>query len=208
MTKRTLMMGYRLVFGLLTLFAIGYQFVYLAQLGLLNPVNFFSYFTNLSNIFACLVFLIGAYYLARRREPSRRDDIIRGSSVVAMVIVGIVYGILLRDIDLGHLQPWVNVVIHYLMPVAVALDWGLLPPRNTLTLRQLGYWLIYPLIFLAYTLVRGPFAKFYPYPFLDPGSPTTGGYGGVALYCLAIFATFLLVSWLAITLGNRLERTI
>jgi hypothetical protein len=38
-----------------------------------------------------------------------------------------------------------------------------------------------------------------------------GGYGGVFLYCLAIFALFalfLLVSWLLILLANRLRRNV
>src|SRR5690349_12913018 len=109
MTKRTLLIVARFFFGLLTLIAIGYQLVYLAQRGVLNVVNFFSYFTNLSNLFASVIFIVGAIFLLQRREPSPAQDLIRGASVVAMVIVFIVYGVLLRDIDLGNLQPWVNV---------------------------------------------------------------------------------------------------
>jgi len=45
-----------------------------------------------------------------------------------MAIVGIVYGILLRDEDLGALLPWINVVLHYVMPVVVVLDWLYQPP--------------------------------------------------------------------------------
>ena len=108
MKSRTALSAVRLFIGLLTLVAIGYQFVYLAQLGVLNGVNFFSYFTNLSNIFASIVFIAGVIFLLQRREPTPAQDLIRGASVVAMAIVFIVYGILLRHIDLGALQPWVN----------------------------------------------------------------------------------------------------
>jgi hypothetical protein len=148
MTKRTLLIAGRLFFGLLTLFAIGYQLVYLARLGVLNVVNFFSYFTNLSNICASVVFLVGAVFLLQRREPSPAQDLIRGASVVAMVIVFIVYGLLLRDVDLGKLLPWVNVIIHYVFPLVVLADWLYQPPISTLRFGQTGYWLIY--------LIRAP----------------------------------------------------
>jgi hypothetical protein len=117
-----------------------------------------------------------------------------------MVIVFIVYGVLLRDICLGNLQPWVNTVIHYIFPLVVLADWLYQPPKSTLRFGQMGYWLIYPLIYLVYTLIRGASVGFYPYPFLNPA--TAGGYGGVALYCVAIFAAFLIVGAGLIALGN------
>jgi hypothetical protein len=116
------------------------------------------------------------------------------------VIVFIVYGLLLRNIDLGNLQPWVNTVIHYIFPLVVLADWLYQPPRSTLRFGQMGYWLIYPLIYLVYTLIRGAIVGFYPYPFLNPA--TAGGYGGVALYCVAIFVAFLIVGAGLIALGN------
>ncbi len=204
--KRNLLIVGRLSFGLLTLIAIGVQLSVHIGHGF-NVVNFFSYFTNLSNIFASIVFVLGAIYLMQRREPTATDDLIRGASVVAMAIVGIVFSILLRSDDLGSLLPWVNTIVHYIMPVVVVADWLYQPPQSKLSVRQLGYWLIYPLLYLLYSLIRGAIVGFYPYPFLNPASAVTGGgYGGVALYCVAIFAAFLLVGWALIALANTLNR--
>lgn len=207
MSKCGILIIGRLFFGLLTLVAVGTQLVVHIQ-HRFDVVNFFSYFTNLSNIFAAVVFLIGALALLQRREPAATptEDLVRGASAVAMAIVGTVYGILLRNEDLGALLPWVNVVLHYLMPVAVVADWLYQPPQSKLSLRQIGYWLIYPLLFLVYTLVRGAIAGWYPYPFLNPDR--VAGYGGVALYGLAIFVAFLAVGWLLIALGNMLKRNV
>jgi hypothetical protein len=47
-----------------------------------DVVNFFGYFTNLSNIFAAVVFLIGAAFLIQQREPTQTQEIVRGASVV------------------------------------------------------------------------------------------------------------------------------
>lgn len=205
MVKRNVLVGYRLFFGLLALIAIGTQLTIQIQNGF-SVLNFFSYFTNLSNIFAALVLLISAGYMLCQRQPSVIDDIIRGTSVVCMAIVGIVFSVLLRDVDLGHLLPWVNVVLHYIMPVVVVLDWLYQPPKSKLVSRQIKYWLIFPAIYLVYSLVRGAATDFYAYPFFNPAG--SGGYGGVALYCLAILAVFFCVSWLLMTLGNSLKRNI
>jgi len=205
MTKRSILIGVRLFFGLLTLAAIITQLITHIQ-HRFDVVNFFGYFTNLSNLFASVVFIVGAVYLLQGREPTPTEDIIRGASVAAMAVVGIVFSVLLSGDDLGGLLPWVNAVLHYIMPIVVVADWLYQPPGSTLSVRRLGYWLIYPLVYIVYTLIRGAIVGFYPYPFLNPAK--VGGYGGVFLYCLAIFALFLLVSWLLILLANRLRRNV
>lgn len=205
MSKRLVLVIGRVLFGLLTLVAVGAQLAVHIQ-HRFSVVNFFSYFTNLSNIIAALVFLAGAsILLLRGRDPSDVPafDLVRGASVVAMAIVGIVYGVLLRNEDLGSLIPWVNVIVHYVMPVVVVLDWLYQPPRTSIRPQQIGYWLVYPLLYLLYTLGRGAATGWYPYPFLNPSR--AGGYGAVALYCVAIFAAFLVVGWLLIGLGSLLK---
>ena len=186
MTRRSALIALRLILGLLTLTAIGKQLVIHIQLGF-SPLNFFSYFTNLSNVFAAIVFIVGASYIVRRREPSVSDDLIRGASVAGMAIVGFVFTALLRHEDLGSLLPWVNTVIHFVMPVAVVLDWLYQPPKTTLVLKQTLLWLTFPLLFLVYVLIRGSIVGWYPYPFLNPAK--VSGYGGVAVYCLGILVT-------------------
>lgn len=203
MSSRTALAAGRIFFGGLALVAIITQLVVHIQ-HRFDAVNFFSYFTNLSNIFAAIVLLIGAVYLLQRREPTRRDDLIRGASVVGMALVGIVFGALLRDVDLGTLLPWVNTVLHYVMPIVVVADWLYQTPKSTLAIADIRYWMVFTLIYLAYTLIRGAITSFYPYPFLNPAK--TGGYLGVALYCIAILVVFLIMGWLLITLANRLPR--
>jgi hypothetical protein len=205
MTKRGLLISGRLIFGLFTLIAVGYQLIVHKSYGF-DVVNFFSYFTNLSNIFAAIVLLIGAVFLVQGRIPTASQEVIRGASVVAMAIVGVVFSLLLRNEDLGTLVPWVNFVLHYLMPVVVIVDWLVQPPKTPIGARQIAYWLMYPLLFLVYTLIRGPQAKFYPYPFLNPAK--VGGYGGVALYSLAIFVLFLIFGGILAFLANRLPRAV
>ncbi len=204
-TQRTILIVARLFFGLLTLAAIVTQLSIQIQLGF-SIVNFFSYFTNLSNIFALVVLLLSAIFLIQRREATATFDLVRGASVVGMALVGIVFGVLLRDEDLGSLLPWVNIVLHYIMPVVMVLDWLYQPPKTRLTFAQTWVWLIFPALYLVYSLIRGSIVGFYPYPFFNPAK--VGGYGGVALYCVAILVAFLILIWLIMLLGNWRKRSI
>ena len=58
----------------------------------------------------------------------------------------------------------------------------------------------FPLLYLAYVLIRGAVVDWYPYPFLNPAR--VGGYGGVALHALGIAALFVVGGWLLFKLGN------
>jgi hypothetical protein len=89
--QRKFLITVRLFFGLLTLVAIGVELVIDIQGGH-SLVNFFSFFTDLSNIFAAIVLIIGAIHLIERRQLTVAGDIIRGSSVAYMALVGIVFG--------------------------------------------------------------------------------------------------------------------
>ena len=180
----------RLAFALLALAAVGVQLSIHVRSGF-DVVNFFSYFTNLSNIFAACVLLAAAFFGRTGRHASEHFTLLRGASVVAMAVVGIVFVAVLRDEDLGTLRPWVNIVLHYIMPLVVILDWVFAPPERVPSFRRSLLWLAFPALYLIYTLARGTAIGWYPYPFLNPKGAQ--GYGGVAVACAAITAVFLIV---------------
>lgn len=201
MVRRNLVIVLRLVLAALSLAGVVVQLVIAVQIHL-SIVSFFSYFTNLSNIFGSVVFIVGAIRLLRGVAPSAVDVAIRGASVVYLVFVGIVFNTLLLNADLGDLQPWVNVVHHMLMPLAVLVDWLVWPPRQRIAIRTAFAWMIFPAVYVVYCLIRGAIVGFYPYPFFNPAA--VGGYGGVALYCAAMLVAFVALAFLVRWLGNRL----
>lgn len=189
----------RVILAALALTAIGQQL--LLHIGAsYNTLNFFSFFTNLSNLFAAFVLLLSAF----SRSPGSGLGVVRYVSAVNMAVVCIVFVVLLRNVDLGALLPWVNVVLHYVMPVAVVLDFLLQPPGSRLKLRYLALALAYPAAYLVYVLLRGAVMGWYPYPFLIPAN--VGGYSGVAMYSVGIFVTFLVVGGALLAVGNRLSK--
>ncbi|HKX72883.1 MAG TPA: Pr6Pr family membrane protein [Candidatus Saccharimonadales bacterium] len=206
MDTRTFLIFSRLGLGSLALLAIIVQAVFLQTEGLLNPFNYLGYFTNISNIFASVVFIFSALYLVKHRKPSPRDDIIRGAATLYMAVTGLVYVTLLSGEDLGLLMPWVNIVTHIIMPVAVIADWLFQPPLSKITFKRALLWLIFPGVYLVYSLIRGSIVGWYPYPFLNPEK--VDGYGGVAVYCAAILVAFLALGWLLGKFGSMLKRRV
>ncbi len=110
--------------------------------------------------------LFGAFQLMAHRRPTALGDLFRGAAVTQMAVVGIVFAILLRDVDLGARRPWVNTVLHTVMPIAVVLEWRVAPPQTKLGFQQLLQVQIFPRPYVAYTLIRGAMTGWDPYPFL------------------------------------------
>ena len=205
MLKRNLVIAFRLILAALSLTGVVVQFIIAIQTNF-GIVNFFSYFTNLTNMIASTVFIISAIRLARGYETNTIDVAIRGGSVVYMVFVGIVFNTLLVGADLGDLEPWVNTVHHMVMPLAVIIDWVIWPPRSRVALKTAFLWMIFPVAYVTYSLIRGALVGFYAYPFFSPAA--NGGYGGVALYCGAMLIAFVLLALLVRGLANiRIKAT-
>ena len=205
MNKRLFLIGARLFFASLTIAAIVVQLMYSSQYVVsFNLTNFFSFFTILSNVFVSMVFVISAFYLAQGRKPRPAEDVLRGASVLYMAITGVVYSTLLAQNDVGLTLPWVNLQLHFIMPIVVVLDWLYQPQLSKLTVRKVLPWLFFPAAYLGYTLIRGPIVNWYPYPFLDPDKAS--GYGVVVLYCAGILAGFFVISYVLMKLGNMLRR--
>jgi len=182
--------------GVLTLVAIGAQLKTTADAGVLNPVNFFSYFTIQSNLIGAAVLL---YLAVRAGDRSARVDWWRGAASVYLTITFFVVIFLLSHTDVGLQLPWVDFVLHKLVPVVIVADYLIDPPRTRLSIRDGLLWLIFPLAWLGYTMIRGPIADWYPYPFLDPAD---GGYGPVAVTVVAILVAGAVVCAVFVWLAN------
>ena len=116
-----------------------------------------------------------------------------------MSITGIVFTLLLANTDVDTAIPWVNSVVHELMPLVMLADWLITPPATRLRLRHGLLWRSFPLVWIVYTIIRGAIVNLYPYPFLNPAN---GGYASVAVYCVVILIAMLVVGALAVVLAN------
>ncbi len=184
---------YRVMLGLLGLGGVITEIVVLSDRGTFTPSNFFSYFTILSNIAA------GLWLIWYGLSPGARSlpmQLMRGGVTLCMLMTGVIFAILLAPIEGSTLTAtmWDNIVLHYIMPVAVVVDWFLWRPKVRISRRQSLLWLAFPAVYVGYTLVRGEFIGRYPYPFLNAaehGYLQIGSTLAVLLISIALASVFL-----------------
>lgn len=182
--------------------------------------NFMSFFTIQSNVGALATSAIGAVLIWRalaRRERVADPHwfaMLLACVTTYMVITGIVYNTLLRGIPLpqGATVPWSNEILHVWVPIVMALDLLIAPGRRALPWRSVWIVVIYPIVWVIYTMVRGPLITspatgqpfWYPYPFLNPnnGALVPPGWAGVITYIVGIAIAIIAVGFLVVWVGR------
>lgn len=165
----------------------------------LRLLRFISYFTVDSNILV-LIMAITLLHNPTRDGPVWR--VIRLMAVAGISVTGIVHWFLLRP--LLNLTGWsyaADLLLHVVVPLLAVVGWALLGPRPRLTWRVVWYSLIYPVLWLLYTLGSAAVTGWYPYPFLDV---QVLGAGPVAIACLGVTVTVVVLSALLLLLDRRL----
>jgi hypothetical protein len=189
----------RAVSIVVVLAAIVAQAKVLADAGAFDATRFFAYFTIQSNLIGVAAF---SWLVARPAAPRTRNvERLRGAAAAYLTVTFLVVIVLLGGVDVQLQLPWVDVVLHKIFPIIVVADWLLDPPQVQLGLRDAAIWLVYPIVWVVLTLIRGEIdpAHWYPYPFLNPAN---GGYGQVAVTVVGVTIGFLAIAALYVWLGN------
>ena len=92
-------------------------------------------------------------------------------------------------------------MLHMVVPALAFAGWAIFGPRPRIDWREIRLAILWPLAWLAETLVVGGLSGWYPYPFLDHREPD--GTTGVVVSSLGITVFFLLLFWLARTFDQR-----
>ena len=156
--------------GLLALSALTLQYILLVQLtrdtiGVgLGTLRFITYFTILSNIAVALV----AFTAASARPGFFAQARVRGAVALYIGVTGSIYFFILRHLwQPQGAQWWADTALHYAVPLLYLSWWGLCAPHGVLRWHALPRWLLFPLAYLGWVLLRGAWVHEYPYPFLD-----------------------------------------
>ena len=177
--------------------AIGYQIVEKTLNNDMVPEEYFTYFTIITTILAVAVTAVGGVMALRLPVDTVRYTVARMSILTYAVVTAVVYNVLLRNIpDEGFVvSPWPGEIMHVWIPIVLVLDWLVSPGRPALRWTGLRIVVIFPLAWLALTLLRGAVTGWYPYPFLEPAT----GWVSVATYIVGIAAFIVALASLAIT---------
>jgi hypothetical protein len=163
-------------------------------------LNLVSYFTILSNLAVASSLTLALYWPASNLGRYCARPASQTAVALYIIVVGLVYNTVLRGLLVLSGWSWlVDNLLHVVVPVLYVGYWLSFAQRRVLAWRHLPGWLLFPAAYLAYSLLRGPVAHWYPYPFLDV--PTLG-YAHVLANSAAVLACFLLVG-AALVVVNR-----
>lgn len=186
-------------FAILCWITIIAQFVLILEARMTSVVEavfrFFTFFTILTNILVAIVFT--ALWVQPKNNFSffTRFNTISATAVYIFV-VGFVYNTVLRFIwEPKGLQRIVDEMLHLVIPVVFILYWFVSIQSNSIKWKSIWSWLIYPMVYLIVILIRGEFADYYPYPFVNV---LELGFGKVVLNSFLLTLFFAILSCVAI----------
>src|SRR5690554_3172078 len=113
-------------------------------------IRFFSFFTILTNSLVAGYFSYLSYHWIKR-QPITKNEFTRLTAITVYIsIVGLVYQVLLRHIwSPTGLQKVVDELLHSVVPVLVVIFWLISRKTGAMEYKQIGSWLIYPLVYLV-----------------------------------------------------------
>lgn len=164
-------------------------------------IRFFSFFTILTNSLEAVYFSKLSAELIFKKSDAKINFGVLTAITVYILIVGLVYQVILRHLwSPTGLQRVVDEMLHSLNPLLVLIFWIMNRKGNILQYKSLLTWLIFPLAYLVFVLLRGEISGFYPYPFLNV---TEIGLQQVIMNSLGMTAVFVLMSVLLIWISKR-----
>jgi len=154
---------------------------------LYRGLNVFAFFTIQSNL------LVAVSALLTSLQPDvdtllRR--VIRLTALVAISVTGVVYHAVLAGlVEMSRAAAFADLLVHTVVPLMAVLGWAAFGPRGRTDWRVVGLSVVFPVAWLAVTLVRGPLVGgFWPYPFVDVDEL---GWAQVLLNCGAVAMLFV-----------------
>ena len=167
-------------------------------------IRYFSYFTILTNFlvtFCCTIVLLKpssrwGHFFSRQKTLT--------AITVYILVVGLIYNLVLRFIwNPQGLQKIIDELLHSVIPFLFLLFWIFFVKKSYMKWNAFFPWLIYPLIYLVFILIRGAFSGFYPYPFVEV---TKLGYKKTLFNSLGITILFVVLFLVFIAVGNFFAR--
>ncbi len=164
--------------------------------------RFVCYFTIQSNVLVAL----SCWPLVRDPAYDGRGwRVLRTAAVVGITITGVVHFVLLRPLlDLDGADRAADTLLHVVVPLVAVAGWAVVGPRPRTGWREVGLALLWPVGWLVFILAVRAGTGWVPYPFLDPAEQ--GGWGAVALTCVAVTVLFLAVASAVRAVDHQTDR--
>ncbi|PRH88545.1 hypothetical protein C5L14_04705 [Labrys okinawensis] len=160
----------------------------------------FSYFTVLTNTLVAIV--AGASALLGERNGLLTRAGTRAAAAIYIFVVGAIFAALLTGLRETHgLDRLADDTLHRVVPVLFVLYWLLFVPKGQLRWRDPVAWMLYPLLYVAYSLLYGALSGRYLYPF---GDVSVLGYGRALANGALILAGFLVLGMIVVAIDRAM----
>lgn len=175
-----------------------------------RPFEYFAYFSIVSAILAGSLLVFTGIRLIREIDKDKWVEIARLSMTVAMIVVGVVYHALLADVasdvrDGDYVWPvFPNEFIHTYGPVLIVIDYLLSNKEFKVRMRAAFWVVVFPLLWLAFSVIRGMTTNWWPYWFINPNGEA--GVIGMLSYIAAIAFFFIILGFAVLGLKKLVQR--
>lgn len=170
-----------------------------------TTLTYFGYFTILTNSLVALAFAVVFYKENSRLKSFFERPIVRAAIALYIFVVCIVYyALLAKDHNPTGLSAILNVFLHLIIPILYLIDWGVFAPKHSLTFKSIPLWVVYPLLYGVFNIVRGLLTGFYPYPFLDVSKL---GWAGVSQSMFGFIILYAVGAAAVIVIARRLPQS-
>ncbi|NYF88862.1 Pr6Pr family membrane protein [Tunturiibacter empetritectus] len=170
---------------------------------ILGVVNTLSYFTILTNLLVAMV--TTACFLRGDADSLLTRPSTQSAVALYIFVVGLIYTLLLRAIwSPTGLNAVLDTALHDVTPVLYVLYWFFFVPKGTLRWNLPLLWLVYPLLYVAYCILRGALTGFYPYHFADV---TILGYPRALLNTALLLLGFWILGLLLVGIDHLLGKS-
>jgi len=122
----------------------------------LEGVGFmFSTYTFQTNLWVVSWITIAVLYSKKEKKPFILGPIVHGAVVLYITITLVLFALLLQMFYLptDPLDITVNILAHYLVPILFIFDWVLTQEDDSYEKKYALYWLTYPYLYLAYSII-------------------------------------------------------
>lgn len=178
--------------------------------------SFFCYFTNLSNI-AVVAYLCAAAVAALRNGalwPEPWMPKLKHALMLAITVTWLVAHFLLDHggVFASGTFHWTSLVLHYIVPIGMILDWLLFDRKGTMRAVEPPFWTVFPLCYLVCIMVgvwcfglnvRPAQHSRWPYDFLDFDH---NGVPAVTVTILLLIVGFVVLGYVYMLIDHLMAR--
>jgi len=201
---------FRVLIAVTEIVAIMGNYEYVLGFRFFATANFFSYFTIQSAMLAVATLGIAAAYALFAPNDPPWLGVWRTMVTAYLLVSGIVFALIVSQASTRDYRvdvPWSDTLLHWVVPGLAVIAWtadSIMAVNPAVPWSTVGWVLVFPSLWLPYTLWRGADVGWYPYFFLDEAQ--VGGPLGVAAYCALVLLIFVAVTAVLVAVNRSLWR--